>query len=127
MHFQCIKITQTEVQGMDGQRLAELRKDKNLNQEECAALLGISKNSLSKYENNINDPDDKLKLKIAELFNVSLDYLMGAASVNRPLHPTGMLVLVCDNLPQGAKDELMALLKDLKKKYHLDDKMFEEK
>lgn len=112
---------------MDGQRLAELRKDKKLNQEECAALLGISKNSLSKYENNINEPDDALKIKLAEFFNVSLDYLMGTVSENRPLRPTGMVVLMCDNLPQSAKDELTAFLRALKKKYHLDDALFEEK
>ena len=60
----------------NGERLAELRKDKNLNQEECAKLLNISVSSLSEYERGIHAPSDETKINIAKLFDVSLDYLM---------------------------------------------------
>ena len=51
---------------MDGERLSELRKDKGLTQKEFAKILGISENSVSMYERNLNTPDDQMKIKIAE-------------------------------------------------------------
>ena len=61
-----------------GERLVELRKDKGLSQKELAALLGISANSLSLYERELRSPPDEIKIKMSELLNVSVDYLMGS-------------------------------------------------
>lgn len=62
---------------MIGERLQELRKDKGLSQADFAKILGVSHYTVSSYECNRSDPDDKAKIKIAELFNVSIDYLVG--------------------------------------------------
>lgn len=104
---------------MEGERLAELRKNKHLKQEELAKQLGISKSALSKYERNINEPDDKTVRKVAEFFNVSLDYLMGLTREERPLHRTGATLIVLDNLPQAAKDDLLKYIDFLKAKYRI--------
>lgn len=112
---------------MDGERLAELRKLKDMTQTELGKVLHVNRNTISNYENNTATPDDEMKIKIANYFGVSLDYLLGVSREITPIRPTGTIFICCDNLPQSAKDELMAFLKDLKKKYHLDDKMFEEK
>ena len=63
---------------MNGERLSDLRKDRGLTQKDLAKIIGVSENSISMYERNLNSPDDKIKVKIAKYFNISLDYLLGA-------------------------------------------------
>lgn len=104
---------------MEGERLAELRKGKKLDQKNFAELMGISKSALSKYERNINEPDDTLKKKFAEFFNVSLDYLTGLTRDEVPIRHTESMFLYVDNLPQAAKEELKSFLEYLQKRYHL--------
>ena len=58
-------------------RLKELRKSKNLTQTDLGRILGVGKTTISMYETNNSTPNDEIKLKIAELFDVSLDYLLG--------------------------------------------------
>lgn len=62
---------------MKGQRLKELREEKGLKQSELAKILNISSSSVGMYETDRREPDDDLKLEIANYFNVSVDYLMG--------------------------------------------------
>ena len=68
---------------MIGERLQELRKDNNISQAELAKLLGVSHYTVSSYECNRSDPDDNSKIKIAKLFNISIDYLVGL--IDEPL------------------------------------------
>lgn len=59
-----------------GNRICELRKKKNLTQEELAILLDISDKSISKWENGTSKPSiDNLK-KISSIFDISLDELL---------------------------------------------------
>ncbi|MCT3586966.1 XRE family transcriptional regulator [Levilactobacillus brevis] len=60
-----------------GSRIRELRKDKKLTQEQLGKVLNVSKASISGYENETREPDSKSLVKIAEYFDVSLDYLLG--------------------------------------------------
>lgn len=75
---------------MIGERLQELRKDHNMSQAEFAKFLGVSHYTVSSYECNRSDPDDKTKIVIAKLFDVSVDYLLGLIdeplSFNRTIH-----------------------------------------
>lgn len=59
-----------------GERLYELRKNKNISQEELAELLDVSRQSISKWENDKAYPEMTRLLFMSEYFNVSLDYLM---------------------------------------------------
>lgn len=60
------------------ERIKELRKEKNLTQEELAKALGLNaKSSVANYENGSNAPSDEIKFKMCNLFNCSMDYLMG--------------------------------------------------
>lgn len=59
------------------QRLLDLRKEKGLTQEEVGAKLGVSPQSVSKWENGLTYPDIDLLPEIADLYDVSLDYLLG--------------------------------------------------
>lgn len=67
-----------------GERIKALRIKKELTQEEFGKLFGIVKSTVSLYESGKSTPDDEIKKKIAEYFNVSLDYLMGASDVRNP-------------------------------------------
>ncbi|WP_252242915.1 helix-turn-helix transcriptional regulator [Clostridium sp. ZS2] len=59
-----------------GNRLKELREDNAMKQSELANMLNIARNTISSYESNINEPSLDILVKIADIFNVSLDYLM---------------------------------------------------
>ena len=60
-----------------GERLRELRLDKGMTQEEFAALLGSTKQVLSRYETNQRSPKITLVQQYADKLNVSVDYLLG--------------------------------------------------
>ena len=62
---------------MLGERLATLRKNKGLTQEELAPILNITRSALSLYELNKRDPDTNTLKRIADYFNVTTDYLLG--------------------------------------------------
>ena len=62
-----------------GERLKDLRISKGISQQQFAKIISTSQASLSKWENDVQEPCiDDLK-KIAEYFNVSADYLIGIA------------------------------------------------
>lgn len=67
-----------------GDRIKQLRLENNLTQEEFGKIFGIVKSTVSMYESNKSTPDDELKKKIAEYFNVSLDWLMGVSDIRNP-------------------------------------------
>lgn len=59
------------------QRLKNLRLESGYSQKELAKLIGISYQSLQKYENGISKPRLSRLEEIAEIFNVSVSYLLG--------------------------------------------------
>lgn len=66
------------------ERLKELRIAKGILQRELADYIKVSRVTITQYENGSRSPDDEIKKKIAEYFNVSLDYLMGASDIRNP-------------------------------------------
>lgn len=58
-------------------RIRELRKKKNITQLRMAMDLGLSQNSISRYETGDRQPDIAELIRIADYFNVSIDYLVG--------------------------------------------------
>ncbi len=60
-----------------GERIARLRREKGMTQEEIAEKLGVSAQAVSKWENNICCPDIAIIPKMATLFGVSTDMLLG--------------------------------------------------
>ncbi|MDD3397313.1 MAG: helix-turn-helix transcriptional regulator [Clostridia bacterium] len=60
-----------------GQKIKELRKEKNLTQPELARLLNVSNGVISFWENNINEPKATYVKQLAIIFNVSSDYILG--------------------------------------------------
>jgi repressor LexA len=58
-------------------RIRLLRMQNALKQEELAKIIHVSQSSLSGYENERYEPDKKSLLRLADYFDVSVDYLLG--------------------------------------------------
>ena len=63
--------------GTLGDRIKRLRLSEGLTQEEFGKIIGVVKSTVSLYEANKSTPDDEIKTKICQHFNVSADYLLG--------------------------------------------------
>ena len=59
-----------------GNKIAELRKVKQMTQEDLAAQFNVSSQAVSKWENDLSIPDVTLLIQIADFFEVSLDDLL---------------------------------------------------
>lgn len=59
-----------------GDKLYELRKSKNLSQEEVAEKLNVSRQTISKWETNQSTPDFDKILPLCELYNITTDELI---------------------------------------------------
>lgn len=59
-----------------GENLVNLRKRKGVSQEQLAEVLGLTRQTISKWELNQSTPDLQYILQMGEFFNVSLDYLI---------------------------------------------------
>ena len=68
-----------------GYRLRILRERKKFTQEQVAKRLNVTKASISNYENNLNTPPIDAIVKLALLFNVSTDYILGLDNKKRLL------------------------------------------
>ena len=73
-----------------GERLYELRKQKNISQEELAELLDVSRQSISKWENDKAYPEMTRLLFMSDYFRVSLDYLMRGAPTEENIGNTSL-------------------------------------
>jgi SOS-response transcriptional repressors (RecA-mediated autopeptidases) len=60
-----------------GDRLKKLRDDKNLTQTELGKAFSISDATINRYEKNQRQPDTDTLNKLADYFNVTVDYLLG--------------------------------------------------
>lgn len=58
-------------------RLKELRKELGLTQEELGKQVGMPNNTLSQYETGKREPKLETWQKLADFFNVPVDYLLG--------------------------------------------------
>ena len=57
-------------------RLRELREDRDYTQKEIADFLHVKQNTYSQYENSIREIPIDLIIKLADYYNVSIDYLL---------------------------------------------------
>lgn len=60
-----------------GDKLKTLRTSKKMSQKELAERIGIAKSVISFYESGDRSPSYDVLIKIAHIFNVSTDYLLG--------------------------------------------------
>lgn len=70
--------------------LKSLRENANMTQEELAKALHISTSAVSSYEQDIRFPPSETLINIANIFHVSVDYLLGREQKRRVLYITGL-------------------------------------
>ena len=71
-----IPIWDNTVKGGAYMRLKELRKKRGISQLRLAIELGMNQNSISRYESGEREADYRTLIRLADYFNVSIDYLL---------------------------------------------------
>lgn len=64
-------------------RIRDLREDQDLNQTQVAKMLGMSQTGYSKYETGENDIPTIILIKLADFYEVSVDYLLNRTDNKR--------------------------------------------
>lgn len=70
------------------ERIRQLREREHWTQRELAAKLHIANSTLCQYESGARTPSDAVKKELANIFGVSIDYLLGASPIPTPASPT---------------------------------------
>ena len=69
---------------MDTANLKQARRKRTLTQKEVADKIGVGQSTYKNYECGLREPNNELLCKIANLFNVTTDYLLGRDSEFEP-------------------------------------------
>lgn len=92
-------------------RLRRLRQEKNISQSALANYLGVTQQTVSAYESGDREPDLETLNKMADFFDVSVDYLLGRTDIRNS----------ADKIAQALKDdpELLEFWEDLSSRENL--------
>ncbi len=88
---------------MLGTRIYELRTALGWNQVELAKRLGVSKQTVSNWENDNIQPSVEMLIRLSGIFRVSTDYLLGFENIPR---------LNIDGLPSNVVAHISLLIED---------------
>ena len=58
-----------------GERITQLRRERNINQSELARMMGVSRQAVSKWENDLSAPDTLRLIQLADALNTEVEYL----------------------------------------------------
>ncbi len=97
-----------------GERLRALREEKNLTREDLARKLSVSYSAVSKYETNVRFPDKGALMNLADLFDVSLDYLLCRSEIRE----------TADNILKKSKERFLVSAPE--KAYNTDEDLTPE-
>ncbi len=93
--------------------LQDLREDRDISRKDLATVLNISVSTLGMYEQGRREPNIDMLIKIANYFDVSIDFLVGRSFKNEnnevlteALHVKNQI----EKLPQGYKDIINFML-----------------
>ncbi len=87
-------------------RLRELRIKSGLTQNEIALKLGVSGQTILNWENKIYEPKISQLIELADLFGVSIDYLVERKSMPNRIED------LCKELEKISKEELITFIKN---------------
>lgn len=93
---------------MFGNRLKKLRNDAGYTIKELSEQLSLKERTYYSYENNEREPDSEILVKIALLFNTSVDYLLGLSQKKDKPSENDLSVTV-EKLKQMSDDSLIRL------------------
>ncbi len=72
-----------------GERIAQLRKDASLSQGQLAESLGVSRQAVSKWENDLSSPDTINLIRLADVLNSEVEYI---ATGKKPVYEHPIVV-----------------------------------
>lgn len=115
---------------MFGDRLKELRKAKGMTQKELGDQLNLSDRVIGYYEANRHFPDGDVLIKIGDIFNVSIDYLL--CRTNNPNEQTNnknelrpdikKFIETANNVPPEVIENLTKTLESINNNYKVVEK-----
>lgn len=88
---------------MLNQRIRILRQARGLSQVELAKILGVTKQSVSNWENDNIQPSIEMLKRMVQVFSVSTDYILGLEDVEH-IDVSGLPPEVVSHLRQLAED-----------------------
>lgn len=65
-------------------RIRNLREDSDFTQEKLAKMLGITQRTYSRYENAVSNIPLEILCQLADIYNVSTDYLLERTDIKKP-------------------------------------------
>ena len=90
-----------------GNRIAALRREKNLKQDDLAQMMEVSPQAVSKWENDQTCPDISLLPKLAKILGVSVDELLSGKQELQPV-----VTLVPEDQRKDIKDMMLRIVVD---------------
>jgi len=101
--------------------LKELRNKSRVSQKQLADVIGVSQQSINKYENHNIEPDIASLISMADFFNTSVDYLIGHTDIDRIIEEVTenflneeeeVLISAFRKLSRDEKDSIMLIIKN---------------
>jgi len=99
-----------------------LREEKGISQQKLADMLNISQQAIFKYEKTANEPDISTLIKLSEIFDVSVDYLIGNTEIRKQTDKADSVLLTEQEymhikewrlLPQNIKNSIDTLISSI--------------
>ncbi len=81
-------------------RIRQLRQEKNMTQLRLSMELEVSQETISAYENGKHYPSAKSLLRLSELFNASIDYIMGVSNTRNAISQNELSIREIEHLYQ---------------------------
>lgn len=99
-----------------GERLRELRIERNISQKAIADALDLSINAISQYENCKRFPDEKVLVRICDFYKISADYLLGLTdNKHSPMTREEIKNNIIDSNQHVALEKILDMLVDKEK------------
>ncbi len=109
---------------MEEKILRNLRQSKKLTQADMASVLEIERSTYTKYESGKSKPDSVMLKKIADYFEVSVDYLLGRTNIKNShdlkTQTKSSHNLDISGLPEEAIKQVEDYIEYIKQKYNSD-------
>lgn len=94
-----------------GENLQKYRKVNNMTQEDLADKCGVSRQAIAKWENSESVPTVDKLIYLADIYNVTLDELVGRSNVDKYARIKEFLLeFKAEDIPIGEEDKISAIV-----------------
>lgn len=97
-----------------GERLINIREDRDITRAELAKALGVPYTTLRNYEKDVREPGCKTLLQLSRILNVSIDYIIDGENPEADISPLQReLMIVTADLSEDAIRALIATARQM--------------